>query len=629
MKKVYGDFETRSESDLPTRGSMCYAQHPSTDIIFYTYLVEDNPTKVYVWFPGDPLPEHFTAPEKFQHYYFNAIFDWRILKYVGPQYGIQLPNLRHNVVDVMALCARFGYPQSLDRATQVLGTATKKRKSGKALIKKLCEPPYEYSHEDFVEFLEYGIDDTKSMYELVQKLPADRLSDREQNIWYLTQWVNSVGLPVDMTNLAHINREIKKYQANGIKTLTTLTKGEITSAGQTQRIRTYLAREFDVCLPNLQAQTVEAFLNADIPPEAKKILQLRRDLGPAAAKKFATLLNLSFKGRCHDNHRYYGGHTGRWSGMGFQLQNLPRAKSKDPEALLARFANGTVQGSDQGVLVEARKLVRPMIHSKALAVADYSSIENRLLAWFTDDAASLKLFRDGGDQYKDMASHRYNVPYEEVTKEQRFVGKVIILGCGYGMGAKKFKVTAKGFGLELTDKEADLAVSAYRKKYPQVPKMWYTTFKAAKLATMHINKTFKAYKCTFKSRLDRNKNKWLLITLPNKNTLYYAEPRVTQSGELVYAGINGYTKKWDLNKKILPGLLVENIIQATAREVLADGLNNLKEANIPTVGLIHDEVITLTKDLDKVIECICRPQDWFKGLPLEADGYVSTRYKKD
>lgn len=649
LPRVYGDFETRCDLDLKEVGSEKYLRHPSADILFYTYKVEQldgtvSPTEV--WYAGDVLPRFFSHPNEFLHYEFNSQFDMRVKRYIGPKYGIVEPDLDH-MVDVMALCGRYTFPQKLELAAKTINPGGVQKSAGLALIKKICCPPYKYTHMDFKSFVAYGIGDTESMYGLVKKLPMEFLSEAEHEIWKLTVRINQRGIPLDMRGIKAILKCADAYQKQGVLDLQTQTRGKVQTPGQIARIKDFLNSEYNLNLKDLQADTLDTLIDdPSIPAGARKLMQLRKDLGPAAVKKFTKLWNTAVKGRCFDNLRYYGAHTGRWSGMGFQLQNLPRAKSKKPHKLLRDFISGAVMQSGS-VIIESRKLVRHMLRAPdghLLCVNDFSSIENRFLAWFTDDQASLQLFRNKGDQYKDMASAKFGVPYDEVTKDQRFVGKVIILGCGYGMGGDKFQETAAGYDLILSTAEAHEAVQAYRAKYPEVPKMWYGTYSAAIAAIRHPGSTFEAYKCRFKVLADRTGRRWLQLRLPNGSCLYYCEPYLEGDfrPQVCYAGINSYTKKWDKHKRIIPGLLVENIIQAIAREYMAEGAIALDQSpyEIEVLGLIHDEALNMLpiktiKEMGGraaghiIGELMCYPREWCPDLPMSADGYISKHYKKD
>jgi DNA polymerase len=237
-----------------------------------------------------------------------------------------------------------------------------------------------------------------------------------------------------------------------------------------------------------------------------------------------------------------------------------------------------------------------------------------------------------------MASYLHGVKYDDVDDTQRFHGKVIVLGCGYGMGADKFKAQVAGYGLKLTDAEAAKYVAAYRAKYPEVPKMWYACYNAAAAAIRHPGSTFMQYKCKFRVLADKYRS-YMILTLPNGSTSFYINPRLESSSShrptILYEGVNGYTKKWDKRKKIIPGLLTENIIQFAAREFLCDDLLVLHEKGYDIVGLIHDEIpdeplLEMAEarhaEMKKIMST---SSEWCKELPMGADGYIHTNYRKD
>lgn len=637
LPKIYGDYETMSGVDITERGRMNYLHDPQADIVFLAYREGiDGETKI--WFPGDDLLPFMTHPEKYIHYYFNIQFDAAVQEILGAKYGMR-PIPLDNQVDVMGLCGRYTFPQSLEKAAIATGSPILKT-AGKALIKKITQPPFKFTDTDFRNFIDYGINDVDTMCEIVKRLPLDYLSERETKVWQSTVRINRYGTPIDVEAMETIMECVGEYKAAGLRRLKEITRGEIDSVNQHARIKKFLDVHCNLKLPNTQAETIEKILEReDILDLAREILELRRDLGPAAVNKFTKALATNHKGRVHDILRYYGGHTGRWGGMGFQIQNLPRAKSKAPDKLLAKFYDKSIM--QEQVVLEAKKLVRHCIKAapgRTLSVLDYTGIENRFLAWFTDDHKTLKLFAEGGDQYKDMASFLHKVKYEEVDDTQRFHGKVIILGCGYGMGADKFKAQVAGYGLKLTDAEAAKYVSAYRAKYPEVPKMWYACYNAAVAAIRHSGSTFMQYKCRFRVIADKHRS-YMVLTLPNGNTSFYINPRLENPSSyrptILYEGINGYTKKWDKRKKIIPGLLTENIIQFAAREFLCDDLLVLHEKNYDIVGLIHDEIPD--EPLLEVAEArhaemkkiMSTSSEWCKELPMGADGYIHTNYRKD
>jgi DNA polymerase len=238
-----------------------------------------------------------------------------------------------------------------------------------------------------------------------------------------------------------------------------------------------------------------------------------------------------------------------------------------------------------------------------------------------------------------MAAFLYGTTPEGVTKAQRQMGKIIILGCGYGMGAMRFVETAETWGVHVSPSEAMVAVNAYRAKYSLVKDLWYKLKDATVDAIKYPGKTFTFKRCSFRVVKCRAGNHWLMITLPSGRALYYMEPHLGDDPYGVvpgHYGTNPYTKKWD-RLKLIPGRIIENIIQALARDIMAQGLLNIKQKMpyVTLIGTVHDEAIAIIKDLHVNTTTVgvfnrhlCRMPTWADGLPLEAEGWIGARYKK-
>jgi DNA polymerase len=277
------------------------------------------------------------------------------------------------------------------------------------------------------------------------------------------------------------------------------------------------------------------------------------------------------------------------------LHNLPRAKVDNPEEYIEKFL--TFRPVEDPVNV-AKALIRPMVCAPPgykLICSDYSSIENRLLAWVAEDENALEIFRTGGDQYVDMASFMYSKAPNDVTKAERQVGKIVILGCGYGMGAKRFVETAADWGVDLSHSEATAAVNAYRDRYSKVKKLWYRLKDCAVAAIQNPGRAYKYNRCRFKVVRDRNNLLWLVLNLPSGRNLFYNSPYLSEDDYGLapgHYGINPYSKKWS-RLKLIPGRITENVIQALARDIMAYGLRQV-ELYLPEVrliGSVHDEAI--------------------------------------
>lgn len=666
MNRLFIDFETYSAVDIKENGGKAYAHDPSTLIVCLG--IAFNQEEPFLWTPAkDALPErvlnHVLSGQPV--YAFNATFDQRIWNVVG-QRDFAWPVLSPGqMVDVQALCACYQIPQSLDKAGEALKIPMPKDKAGTTYIKQCCQPdkdgevPQAPSHV-MQGLYRYCLRDVKAMQQIVYLLPRQELIPQEQVIWELTQECNETGLPIDIAAVTSIYEYLQKYIADTIPELPRLTNGIVTTPGQVARIIKFCASKGYI-LPNLQADTVEQELaRPSLPKDVRRILELRQELGRSSTAKYKKILaqtiDLGNGPRVYDNLRYHGAGTGRWTGQGFQMHNLPRLSIKeiceqrglteeDPDTWIDLFKH---KAAIEDPVSVAKALIRPMIKAPegyVIAVADYSSIENRLLAWAANDIETLKDFDEGKDQYKTMAAARFNVPYDQVTKEQRRVGKVIILGCGYGMGGKKFKSTALlQANLELTDEEAQASVMAYRDRYPLVKQLWNNLRRCAAEAV--ISGQRRRYKSVIFGMFERNGIRWLAMQLPTGKSLYYMNPSIKEElikdyefmgpvPTITHYGTDPYTKKWT-RLKLIPGRITENFIQATAREVMAQGMLNVKHRMpyVQLLGSVHDEALALIPKsaatdatLEMFIHALC-DIDFLPGCTIKAEGFFTDRYKK-
>ena len=637
MISVKLDFETRSRVDLIKHGSLPYFCDKQADIVCLGYKVDEEKTEL--WVPRMELPKFFGYLPECSLSAFNAQFDLRAWQLLGcKKYGF--PKFKLNQwIDIMALCGRFTYHQSLEKAGKDLELKIQKSTQGKALIKKICMPPFEYTQAELLELYDYCRTDVDTMDEMIKALPASKLSETEQKAWELTVKINSRGLPVDIKSVKQILQVTDVYREEQNKRLPDLTNREVTKATQTQRITKWI-RSKGIVLTNLQAETVAKVLERKLPDNVKSVLQLRQELGKSSVAKYLKIEDLCFFGRVHDNLRYYGANTGRWSGMGFQLLNLPRSKvgKGEAEPIIDKFFDLSI--IEESPIEAAKTIVRQMIKApkgNTFIFGDYASIEYIGLCWVVYDDKAIKRFSEGFDQYIDMASARYHVPYEEVTDQQRYYGKQLILGCGYGLGAKGFVGYLEKYGVHITIEEATEAVGSYRITYNRIVKFWYACKEAALNAVTYPGQIFKvinARNVKYRCIKDRNKTRWLQCTLPSGRNIYYNDPEIGEGSfgpELNAMGINPYSKKW-MRLKVIPGRLAENIIQAMCRDILVAGKLNLEKANYKVIGSIYDEVIVEVNkdkvDIDNFNKLMCEMPKWANGLPVKIESVIENRYRK-
>lgn len=678
--RVVMDYETRSEVDLLKHGRVRYATDPSADILMMSYHYDMPGYKTEIWLPGDELPEFAKKPKDFEIVAHGAEFEWIITNRVGvKRYGFA-PTTFENYNCTMALCGRYGLPQALEKVGEVLKLTAQKNPEGKLLIKLFCTPIQRFGLgpdgkilesliPKWLRFIQYCKEDTDAELELLHTLPADHLSETERWAWLHSCAVNARGIPVDAPAVKTIRRLSEAYREAHFELLPELTDNAITRITQTQRIVKYVNQQLEktprvqrliaecrtpaeevemralmgeqyLLMPNCQSATVEEMLQRDdLPDDVLMLLEMRAAIGLSSVGKYVRFEDMEYEGRVFDNLRYYGAHTGRWTGGGVQLLNLPRAAVDDPESEIQKYYDGTIV--DENPVKSARALIRPMIKARPgymIAAADYSAIEYVVLEWFAGDQLKLDRFAAGFDQYIDQACGMYGIKYEAATSEQRRGGKVVVLGCGYGQGARKLMITAdKQFGIKLTFEESDFLVKGYRTIHKPVVNMWYRLKDAALNAIQQPGVEFATHKVKFKVVRDRVKTPWLMMTLPTGRSMYYNRPYIDedQYGYIpCHWGFHQVSKNW-IRMKLIPGRITENVVQATARDILVYGMQMIEKHMGPRIiWSVYDEVVCEIEDRDheaqlkQLCDCMCMSEPWAKGIPLMADGFVGPRYKK-
>jgi len=626
---VYIDFETRSEVDLRKAGVYRYAEDPSTEVLCMAYKLNDRPTKL--WKRGEDWPVALDVPigHGWTIHAHNAQFErliWGMM--TKREYWPQVPLEVWSCTAARA--AAYGLPRSLDGATKALGLDVLKDDGGHRLMLQMCKPrrpsktnPAKWF--DDAERLErlyaYCIQDVEAEYALAQAIPE--LSEDELEVWRLDQRINDRGVQLDVETIEAALRLLGKLDKKAKKEITELTGGAVTSPGQVAKLLEWL-KDLGVYAEDLQAETVDRLLKELCEVEtwrtfnAWRALNIRREHSKSSTKKFKAMSTVACKdGRARGLLLYHGAHTGRWAGRLVQPQNMPRASVKagaQTEYAIELVREGAINDLEMlygPVTSTLSALLRPQIVAatgRTLLVADYSSIEARVLLWLARDKDGLDVFRRGDDIYKEMAGTIYGKDPATVTKAERALGKTAILGLGYGMGWKKFRATCESQGIEIDDKEAERVVKAYRKKYWMVKKLWNTI----ETAFIHI--------------AERGHN---FYKLPSGRLLHYQNLRYEHTDILSYTAENSQTKKWE-RVETWGGKLVENIVQAIARDVMADAMRRL-EFFCPIVLTVHDEIICESdtpESLGNVETVMCTPPAWASDLPIAVEGWSGTRYRK-
>ena len=499
----------------------------------------------------------------------------------------------------------------------------------------------------------YALQDVRSQCAIVKALPR-KWSERELRVWQMDQEMNLRGLPIDLELVDDAIACQQKVAARENRRLFELTDGAVKSADAVQPLKDWAATQ-GVYFDNMQRGTLIEWREEQDDSQASPVreaIDIRLSLSRKSVAKFAAVKQKTCPetGRYYQSLAYFGAHTGRWAGRGFQMQNLARGsvwenlgKGQEFEST-ERTLIETIREQDVDLLGELfgdpmdalSSAIRACVHSpdKPLLVCDFAGIEARVLAWIAGQKDLIQLFEDGADIYKEMASSIYDVAVEDVTKQQRAMGKEAILGLGFGMGAMRFiAAVKKKLGIELDQDFAEEIVNAYRERFPKIKRLWWNIDEASKQAVANPGEQFTAANVTWMRSGD-----WLMCRLPNKRLFYYREPRLQKvkkfgcaTEELQYYTTDSTTKQW-VRTGTYGAKLVENIVQATARDLLVDAMFRARREGIELICTIHDEIIAWSPDGSHTIEdlerIMCVVPKWAKGCPIKVEGFATSRYRK-
>jgi DNA polymerase len=662
------DFETRSTVDLRKVGVYAYAAHPTTDIWCMAFAFDEE--EVGLWVPpyyrvrGNDHPlsgftmagvqervsVHVLAGGEIRAW--NAQFERVIWRHIlGPRYGFPVPQ-PDQFVDTMIEAAAMALPFKLEQAAKVLGLPEQKDMGGNRLAKQMAKPRKPRKNEDPAALLWW--EDPERLGKLYEYCRQDvrtergvmghlrRLSRHERKLYLLDQEVNDRGVRIDVPLVKASLKLAKKATERANVRMSELTNGSVTAVTKVGDITTWLQGR-GVEVTSLAKDIVRDLLAGDISGVERDVLQLRADAGKSSAAKLQTFLAaLGADHRVRGLLQFHGAGTGRWSGRLVQPQNFPRPTVKNPEVYIPQVLAGDYDAieAEHPVLHILASLLRSMITASPghrLMGADFAQIEARVLAWIAEQDDLLDLFASGGKVYEDMAAYIFGVPLSEVTPEQRQIGKNTVLGCGYQMGAARYREQAREqTGIDIGDDLSLQAVEGYRAKNHRIKQFWWDIETAAKSAVLrpgtvaHVGREG-AIRFTKRGR-------FLWCVLPSGRPLAYADPiikmRETQWGPkrgLQCMGVNSVTKQWRVTH-LYGGHLTENVVQAMARDLMASAMLRVEKRGYPVVLTVHDEVLAdVPEDHGSIeeFEALMRVRPrWARGLPVAADAWEGRRYRK-
>ena len=646
MKKTLAiDIETYSDVDLVRSGVYAYTTSHKFEILLFAYSFDDDEVKVIDLATGETLPNEIILAledEKIIKTAFNANFERVCLsKYLNKK--LSAKSWRCTAVQAASL----GLPLSLDGVAQVLGLQKQKMKEGKELIKYFsvpCKPTKSngernrnYPHhslerwEVFKKYCAQDVEVEKAIRKRLQRYP---IITSEQEIYVLDQEINDRGILID-TKLVEKSIECDNIHKEDIYAEAQKLTG-LENPNSVIQLKQWLL-ENGVEVESLSKKTV-ADLAKDAEEDVQRLLNLRTQLSKTSVKKYEAIERaLCADKRVRGLLQFYGANrTGRWAGRLVQVQNLPQNHIKDLTLARDLVKNGEFETLDMlfdNVSQVLSELIRTAFIPKEnhrFIVADFSAIEARVIAWLAEEKWRLDVFNSHGKIYEASASQMFKIPIEEITKTSplRQKGKVSELALGYGgsVGA----LTAMG-ALDMGVKEEELQglVSKWRQANPNITKLWWDIDKAAIKGVKE-----KSFEVVGKIKIFYEKG-IMFITLPSGRNLSYIKPRLETNKfgreGITYEGI-GATKKWERIETYGPKL-VENIVQATARDLLAEAMINVDKKGYEIVMHVHDEIIVeISKDkgsLKEVCDVMAIAPEWAKGLPLRADGFECEYYRKD
>ena len=642
------DFETRSRCDLTTRGVYNYAQDATTEVLCMSYAFDDEP--VQTWTPDQPFPERVRQYEG-QIRAHNAAFERLIFWYVLQQ-DYKLEQFFCTAAQARANCA----PGSLEDVGRFASASMKKDHRGAQLIRLLCIPQADASFRQdsdlMAELIRYCEQDVRAM-RAVSNAMRD-LSDEELADYHVNERINDRGVLVDVD----LCRAAIKYAADELVEIEAIvaevTQGEITSVRSPKMREWVWQRVGEEARKLMQVddrvsidKTVRAnllTLNPDqVPPDVAEVIQCADDLWASSVAKFKRLADLADEEdrRVRGAFVFAGGSaTGRYSSYGAQLHNMSRKCAKAPDFVRHAMVRGhkIVPEFGRRVTDVLRGMLRPSItveHGRRLIAFDWAAIEARVLPWLSAAPSAedtLDVFRSGKDIYVSTAAAMFNKDEAEVTKDDRMLGKVSVLACGFSGGVGAFASMGRIYGVNLPESDAKRMVNLWRRSNPWAPKFWQDLESAMLRAMRNPEHEFHAGRITYLKQGDH-----LWYSLPSGRILCYPYARFDEDGSVSFAKASwkpsADAKEWP-RARLWVGLQAENCTQAAANCILRYAMREMDAAGIEVIGSVHDEIIAQCdeKDADtvyqKMTEIMCQPPEWASGLPLDVEGSVMTRYSK-
>lgn len=654
MKTLRIDIETYSSEDLRKSGVHRYAEATDFEILLFGYAYDEEDINIIDLASGETMPKEVMQdlidPNVIKTA-FNAAFEITCL---NAHFGINLPLEQWHCTSVHALT--LGLPGNLADVGLVLGLPKDHQKMmGWTLIKYFCMPCsptkangmrarnlYNHAPEKWKSFKEYCIGDVRTERFVSNRLKLFPVPEIEHQLWVLDQKMNTTGIKVDTAlvdqaiNMGGLVKERQLAQASELTGLE--------NPNSRDQLLSWL-QQSEEGISDLTKKSIPRILERTDSAVVREVLELRQELAKTSITKYDAMKRAVCKdSRLKGLTRFYGAsRTGRWSGQIVQVQNLPKNELKDLDVARELVKAGdleTLQLMFGNVPDTLSQLIRTALVGP-FVVADFNSIEARVLSWMTNCKWRMEVFRTHGKIYESSAEQMFKLPPGSVNKQSpyRAKGKISELALGYGGGVGALK-TMGGLEMGLKEEELEPIKVAWRKANPEIVDFWYAVEKMSKMAL--IERKPQSLEIGQSSKLlFTYQSGFLFIELPSGRRLAYVKPRIenedlvrdgitiARCGSITYEGNDQKTKHWD-RIGTYGGKLCENITQAIARDCLRESMLALEKSGFRQVMTVHDEiVIESDTGLEDVIEIMSRPLYWAPDLPLRADGFVTTYYQKE
>lgn len=652
------DIETKSSIDIQKAGLYKYAQSPDFEVLLFAYKWDEDPVELVDLTEGEQIPEwvldELVNPETWKHAY-NAAFEWYCLNRAG--YETPLEQWRCTMMHGL-YC---GYTAGLDATGRAIGLPQDKQKltTGKALIRYFCVPCKptksngnrtwnlpKHAPEKWVLFKEYCKQDVVTEHEIWKRLEIYPVPEEEEALWQMDIHMNAFGVRVDEAlidgalSIDEICREKLTGEAIRITGLQ--------NPNSTAQLKAWIEQQTGIEVSGLTKENVtELLARNDISEEVRRVLEIRQQLGKTSIKKYVAMKTAEGEEeRVRGLTQFYGANrTGRWAGRLVQMQNLPRnyLKTLDEARNLVKAKNYTgvrlIYGNVPDTLSQLIRTAFIPTEGRKFVVADFSAIEARVIAWLAGEQWVNEVFATHGKIYEATASQMFHVPIEKIVKGNpeyslRQKGKVATLALGY-QGGSNALIAMGALNMGLTEEELPDIVQRWRNANPRIRDLWYAVEEAS-IQTMLTAQPQAIYGLIFALESDLVYGQsFLTVQLPSGRKLFYPKPflKENQFGKMAihYYTVGQQTRKWEVTSTY-GGKMTENIVQAIARDCLAETLRRIDARGLQVVFHVHDEVIVdapLETTVEELCDLMAEPIGWAPGLILKGAGFESSYYMKD